>query len=747
MNRRTIIGFALVLAAGTAAAQPEAVEQVLIRTPKPYAKLVAAIEARRGKVTQQYKYIDAVAAQIPVSALTAIRALAGAASMQKDAIVNLPDKIRDKPFGVARPLEAEFEAVRELSAVETAGLPTAQPAAYIVNNSLMGLDPLHAAGKLGNGVIVAVIDSGIRPGFPHITLNNAVIGGEDFVGDGLGFSNFSNNGHGTFVSGMIAANVAFTFSNTNIVVKALNAYAPGAAIPQTSTTSLVPMVGSAPAAKIYALRVFGPSGGAPTSTILKAIDRVIELRELYDKGDPSGLSIRVCNMSLGGATVDAGDDLEDRAIDAMLAHDIVPVIAAGNAGPATLTVGSPGTSHSAITVGAANLARNERILRDIQYGFGIGALYRPSSETQMAYFSSRGPNADGQTDPDILSNGFGNFGMGLGSTVNSISWGSGTSFSTPSVAGVAAVLRQAVPSATATQIRNAILASGNTAIIPAADAIDQGHGYVNAKGAYDLLVGGEVATTLESGPKSNSNVKVNIEHGSTLKVENGNVSQTLTGLKPGARRDILFNVTPNTAQILISLSGFTAALPPAQQNQLFGDDLLVAVHSAKTSSIGEGDYQYFDYVQNGTIVVNNPESGILRVSVNGDWTNAGPVGVTATIASVKDPIPGLTVQDKIATSTSTLVPFTVPAGAGELNVRLGWREDWGSYPSADIDLILLSPTNQVNLDGATLSNPETAVVKNPAAGQWIAVVDAFDIPSGSDKFELRIAIDGNVLRK
>ena len=62
----------------------------------------------------------------------------------------------------------------------------------------------------GQGVKVALIDSGIRPGFPHISLDGSVIGGEDLVGDGLGYSNAANNGHGTFMAGMVSANVVFT---------------------------------------------------------------------------------------------------------------------------------------------------------------------------------------------------------------------------------------------------------------------------------------------------------------------------------------------------------------------------------------------------------------------------------------------------------------------------------------------------------------------------------------------------------
>jgi len=58
----------------------------------------------------------------------------------------------------------------------------AQPCAYLVNNGIANVSSLHA-GETRAGIIVGVIDSGIRPGFPHISLDGSVVGCEDFVGD------------------------------------------------------------------------------------------------------------------------------------------------------------------------------------------------------------------------------------------------------------------------------------------------------------------------------------------------------------------------------------------------------------------------------------------------------------------------------------------------------------------------------------------------------------------------------------
>ena len=172
---------------------------------------------------------------------------------------------------------------------------------------------------------------------------------------------------------------------------------------------------------------------------------------------------------------------------------------------------------------------------------------------------------------------------------------------------------------------------------------------------------------------------------------------------------------------------------------------MVAVHSAKTSSIGEGDYKAFEFMTNGTLVIDTPETGLLRLSISGDWTNAGNVSTTASIVSLTNPIPQFTTQSTIRALQLTVVPFTVPGGTQQADFRLGWRNDWGTYPTADVDLILISPTSQANFDGATLSNPETVSIKNPEAGSWVALVDAFSIPAGSDKFELRIALESKVI--
>jgi hypothetical protein len=78
--------------------------------------------------------------------------------------------------------------------------------------------------------------------------------------------------------------------------------------------------------------------------------------------------------------------------------------------------------------------------------------------------------------------------------------------------------------------------------------------------------------------------------------------------------------------------------------------------------------------------------------------------------------------------------------------RLWFRDDWGSYPTSDLDMVLFDPELNRNADGAHLNDPEHATVLNPVSGTWFVVITGFDIPAGSDKYELRVALDGKVIK-
>jgi hypothetical protein len=545
---------------------------------------------------------------------------------------------------------------------------------------------------------------------------------------------------------MISANVVFDFSPTSAFRKSILAHCPGCFLnPPTNTQ--VPMLGSAPLSSIFALRVFPPVGGAPSSRIIAAVERVIELRQKFDAGEPGGVNIQVVNMSLVGSSVFAGRDLFDTEVDMLLDAGVVFAVSAGNAGPSSLTIGSPGSAFGSITVGAASLVHNERILRDLQFGLGVGTLFRPFSGTQTAYFSSRGPNADGRLDPDIVANGFASFGQGFGASPGVINIASGTSFSSPTVAGIAALLREAFPSATARQIRNAIIMSTNPNLVAdGSTELDQGSGYVDAFAAFGTLAAGNAPDSLEKPKNPKRKVKQNVKRNTDLEIRSGVVHEHIDPLLPGERHDILYQVNDNTSQVVVTVANFTPELSPAQQNQLFGDDILLAIHSAKTSAIGEGDYKAFAFTTGGTFVVDNPEPGLVRITFNGDWTNAGKVAADVWIASSKEPLSKVSRIGKVAPGETLAFPVAIPAGVSLAKFNLDWRRDWSMYPTSDLDMFLLDPALTPNFDGATLNSPEQALVATPAAGTWLVLVDGFEIHANREPFALRVDLDGKIVK-
>ena len=337
---------------------------------------------------------------------------------------------------------------------------------------------------------------------------------------------------------------------------------------------------------------------------------------------------------------------------------------------------------SALTVGGTSRAANERIEIDIADAtLGDGALYRPSNGTQTAWFSSRGPNADGRLDPDVVVSGVANIAQGYcpdQTTIpfcdGNLSIASGTSFSAPIVAGIAAILRQAYPRASATQIRNAIVATANDGIFAdGSTVLDHGQGVPDALAAFNLLADGKARDYLPGQGHPDDEVERNVEQNTDLNVYSGNVRLNARNLKPGQRYDVLYKVDPGTESVVVSFNNVSFSLPVDKQNALFGDDLFVHIHSAKTSSIGaNGDYAVGFYADQSPYVygdqqftIDDPDTGIMRITMMGDETNAGLVSGTVNIHSVHESLPRVTATGTIKDKKMKTISIKIPAGVQE----------------------------------------------------------------------------------
>jgi subtilisin family serine protease len=755
---------------------------VIINTPKPYGKLASDIQKLGGRVKLQYEYIDAIAADVPVAAMPAVISLVGENAISKDSLVAVPKGVENTRNVV--PLFSDSDiytsvpvgsATRIFPVASSSNVPSEK--AYALNFADLKVRDLHMRGYTGKDIVVAVLDTGVRAGYASLDSDGSIVGGEDLVGDGFAYNSPMNDPHGTFVAGLISGNARFSVP-TGTFASSMDLNFPGALETMTTGRAL-PLIGTAPEAGIYMVRVIGKrtSTGSfpptPKSRIMAAIERVIKLRENFDRfgqysaSNPrGGFNIRVCNMSLGTSTVYAGHEPLEQLVDKLLDKDILPVIAAGDAGPSSLTISSPATSLSALAVGATNPALNERLINDVLFDFvGVGSFVRPTDHLQTAYFSSRGPTADGRILPDIMAAGFDVVSQGCGgldATGNckndpkNLDIASGTSFSAPVVSGIAAALRQAFPRASATQIAKAITSTGDRSQIgDRSTVLDQGHGVVNATAAANFIQSGKKSNDRDDdsdddddrnkNSRADSSVKNNIEQNTSLKVDHGTVRQNFRDLKPGQRAEILYEVEDKTAEVDID---FTVKLG-TNQNQIYGDDLYVFIHTAKTSSGGVADYFERDlFIRDQpavtTIPIVDPEPGIMRITMLGDFTNASNVSVDVRVTSRKEPLPKTTVDGTIRQGDSLVFPIDIPTGVSEAVFQLKWQGDWAHYPTNDLDMYLFDPNGGaiLGLGGATLRDPEQIAIQKPKAGKWLVNIQGFAVPTKKDNFDLSITLDG-----
>lgn len=756
-SKYALFSVVLVSLALSAIAQADGRDAVLIRCEGDCSKAVRAVQKAGGLVTHRYKYVDAIAAKVPGDKRRQISSSNGVAEISKDVVIREPKALEQFD------LESTSDAVASSAIQVYEDGTTTQPDGLWFNLEMMGADQMFGLGYWGDGAITAIIDSGTshHPAFNRggcVSADPTVVGGETYIGGAdptePSATSYSNGNHGTWVGTTIAANVLYTFSAglTAIVAD----HAPGS-VWNILGTDYIPMVGPAPCSNIYALKVFSAfGGGAPSSDVLAAMERAITLKSNFDAGMPSApvsgdgspedpfvydsLNIQVVNMSLGGGTLYAGMDLDDQLTLAMLDANITIVNSAGNEGFAAMTGGSAGTGLGTLTAGAASSTQNERILRDLQYGAGVGDLYRPSSHTQMATFSSRGPSADGRISTDAVANGFAVFaGYANGSCCALVS---GTSFSAPNIAGAAALLRGAMPGATGLQIRNALVETANPAMLGDNSApIDQGAGFIDIPAAYAALQGGTVSNDLPVG-ESSASVSGNIDAlgFETITIGNSGSYQThLADLAPGQVAHLFLDSKKTTDQFTIKLTNITPALPPAEQNAFFGDDIYVKVQDSRTS---DEDYPIAGFVASDvTLVMDNPGTGIVRLAVMGDWTNAGTISLDVEIMEVRSSAGKALAKGNLPQSYADYIEIEVPEGTSEATFELAWNNHWGRYPTDDLDLVLFHTAYGYIWNGATFASPERVVISAPIPGTFWAIIDGYTVwgvhGGAGSKYELR----------
>ena len=254
-------------------------------------------------------------------------------------------------------------------------------------------------GAFGEGIVWAVLDSGVDQNHPHFKLHDNLTLAAPLAGHSSSFTPVPTPwyldafGHGTHVAGIIAGE------------------SDPAAIPQAAIQTPDPGGGGeyrlqpvtaikamAPRAKLLILRVLDDNGDGDETALIQAIEYI---QQLNDFG--RHLVVHGVNISAGFPAhptwYACGQTPLCVEINRLVKSGVVVVVAAGNSGHVItfltpistieagqmLSINDPGNAEFAITVGSTH--------RESPHTYGI------------SYFSSKGPTSDGRRKPEVVAPG------------------------------------------------------------------------------------------------------------------------------------------------------------------------------------------------------------------------------------------------------------------------------------------------------------------------------------------------------
>jgi subtilisin family serine protease len=195
----------------------------------------------------------------------------------------------------------------------------------------LGVDKLHAEGITGKDVKIGVLDTGVD--YNHPDLKNAFKGGYDFIdNDSDPMETTYEDWKKSFWPETRSGSTYYTSHGTHVA---------GTIVGQQENQSDYASLGVAPDAELYAYRVLGPYGSGSTSEIIAGIDKAVA----------DGMD--VLNLSLGSSVNDPLNPASIAINNAVLSG-VTAVVAAGNAGSRSYSLGSPGAAALALTVGASD---------------------------------------------------------------------------------------------------------------------------------------------------------------------------------------------------------------------------------------------------------------------------------------------------------------------------------------------------------------------------------------------------------
>ncbi|TDT63249.1 S8 family serine peptidase [Fonticella tunisiensis] len=215
------------------------------------------------------------------------------------------------------------------------------------SKDMLGIKHATTFNLTGKGIGIGLVDTGIYP-HPDLTVRrNAIAFFKDLIN---GYNSpYDDNGHGTFMAGLIAS---------------------------SGHMSSQMYTGVAPGANILCIKAFDSAGKGFVSDIIKAIDILVSVKDTYN------MKVLCLPFELPGLEKLKTNPMED-IIKKAISLGITVIAPAGNLGPQPYSIYFPGNINEVITVG------------------GASTLDGNIKNISICSFSGRGPTLSGLAKPDI----------------------------------------------------------------------------------------------------------------------------------------------------------------------------------------------------------------------------------------------------------------------------------------------------------------------------------------------------------
>lgn len=383
---------------------------------------------------------------------------------------------------------------------------------------------------------------------------------------------------------------------------------------------------------------------------------------------------------------------------------------------------------------------------------------------EITDFSSRGPSTTTGGDilkPDIAAPGNDVVAAVAPPTNHGRSWDfmSGTSMSSPHIAGIALLMKDAHPTWLPSEIKSALMTTARPTVSSANDPFAQGAGFVNPNSAIDPgLVYPTTATEYRQYLVS-LGVRFAPPNDTLTAVSASNLNQAsigigrLAGVETVARHVKNVGTGTETYTASAAVPGFDTVVTPSSLTLAPGAEATFTVTFTRTTaplgSWAKGSLTWASGRHTArTPVALEPVALSAPVEVHADASASGSKGFSVTpgtTGSVSTSVSGLVGVTPQADSVTT-GPFDTAnpvAGAAtkvyRVQVPVGTKaarfSEETTVDTADLDMYVYRGGTLVALSASGAAD-EQVTLNNPAAGTYDVYVNGFTTPGGATSYEI-----------